>query len=133
MEVIISGRHLEVGAEDRDYADAKLKQLADEYGKLTTGRLVIDHERGRIIAEGHIQGKHMTMNATAKADDIRVAIDGVFEKLEKQLRRYLERMQMHRGPSLGEAEVLAEESSADSIDDADLETEDALAEEDSDL
>jgi putative sigma-54 modulation protein len=108
MEVIVSGRHLEIDSADRQYAEMKIQKLADEFGKLTSARVVFSEERGRVIAEAHINGKHMTLNATVRADAVRIAADGVFDKLERQLRRYLERIQTHRGPSLAEVEQRSE-------------------------
>lgn len=124
MEVIVSGRHLEVEADERLYAEGKFQQLGEEYTKLTTCRLVLTLERGQVIAEGHIHGKHVNLNAVGKADAIRVAVDAVFEKLERQLRRYLERIQTHRGPSLGETEQIVENMNAEKAEEDDIEDED---------
>lgn len=127
MEIIVSGRHMEVEQPIREFAEERIQKLADEYRKLTTGHIVLSSERGRFIVDGHVNGKHITLNARAKADDSRAAIDGVYEKLERQLRKYVERVQNHRGPSLAEvesakqAEVEAEEE--DDIGSAELEDE----------
>lgn len=109
MEIIISGRQFEVDAALRDYAEEKVQQLTREYSKLTSARLVLSEERGRYVAEGHLAGKNMTLNATARGDSLpRVAIDEVVEKLERQLLKRVDRIRDHRAIPLSEAEQLRE-------------------------
>ncbi|NLF16104.1 MAG: ribosome-associated translation inhibitor RaiA [Lentisphaerae bacterium] len=106
MEIIISGRQFEVDAALRDYAEEKVQQLTREYSKLTSARLVLSEERGRCVAEGHLAGKNMTLNATARGDSLpRMAIDEVVEKLERQLLKRVERIRDHRAMPLSEAEL----------------------------
>ena len=106
MEIIVSGRQLDVDAPLRAYAEAKVAPLTAEYGKLTSVRLVLSEERGRHIAEGHVCGKHVTLNASARAQTAAEAVDEVFDKLERQLRKHVERIHDHRAIPLSEAERL---------------------------
>ncbi len=96
MEVIISARHFEVSEELRGYIEEKMARLGEEYGKLTTVRVVLSLERNWQVAEGHVAGKHLDLEATASTDDMYASVDELFGKLEKQLRKYLEKMQDHR-------------------------------------
>lgn len=105
MEIIVSGRQFEVDAALRAYAEEKVTQLALEYRKLTSARLVLSEERGRHIAEGHVSGKHMSLNASARVQVPREAIDEVVEKLERQLRKHVDRIRDHRAMPLSEAEL----------------------------
>jgi len=105
MEIIVSGRQFEVDAALRAYAEEKVTQLAAEYTKLTSARLVLSEERGRHIAEGHVCGKHITLNASAKVTIPHEAIDEVVEKLQRQLRKHVERIRDHRAIPLSEAEL----------------------------
>jgi putative sigma-54 modulation protein len=110
MELIISGRHVEVDDELKGYAEGKLQKLALEYPKLTSARVVLSTERNWQIAEAHVNGKHLTLNASKRTQDMAVSIDGVVDKLERQLRKYLERIQEHRGGKpLPEDDELTEE------------------------
>ncbi|MBN2451370.1 MAG: ribosome-associated translation inhibitor RaiA [Lentisphaeria bacterium] len=121
METIVSGRHFEVDGSLREYAVAKFNRFEEEYGKLTSARLVVSEERGRCIAEGHILGKNMTLNASGRTDAPQTSIDVVFEKLERQLRKRLERIQEHRGPSLSQAEIEEVEAEEPAPEDEDTE------------
>ena len=96
MEIIISGRHLDVTEELRTHAEKQLQRLAGEFPKLTSVRLVMAMERNWHIAEAHAHAKRAEFDAKARTQDMYVSVDSVAEKLEKQLRRHLDRVQHHR-------------------------------------
>lgn len=96
MEIIISGRHFEVTAELKAHAESHLQRLAAEFPRLTSVRLVMAMERSWHIAEAHAHGKRVEFDAKARTQDMYVSVDSVTEKLEKQLRRHLDRVQHHR-------------------------------------
>ncbi len=96
MEVIVSARHFEVGDELRSYAEAKVTELALEHPKLTTARVVLEVQRNWHLTEVHVTGKHLDMVATAQTENMYASIDAATEKLEKQLRKHLEKIQDHR-------------------------------------
>lgn len=112
MEIIVSGRQFEVEETLRAFVEEKVAELAAEYNKLTTARLVLSEERGRHIVEGHIYGKHLTLNATGRSHLPAEAIDEVFEKLERQLRKHVDRLHEHRTIPLCEAELRDLEAAA---------------------
>ena len=124
MEIIISGRHFEVDSGLKAYTEDRMQKLAEEYGKLTTARVVFHMERSWHVAEAHVNGKHLNLDARVQSRDMTVSVDGVFDKLEKQLRRHLEKMQMHRG-----SRSLDEIQDSEEADDVDDELEEELAEE----
>ena len=111
MEIIISGRHLGVTDEMKTYAEERLGKLSSEYGKLTTARVVMDLERNWHVVELHLSGKHLNLEAAAKTPDMYISVDTAVDKLERQLRRYVDRLQDHRGgPRLDELEPVLEEA-----------------------
>jgi len=112
MEIIVSGRQFEVEETLRTYVEGKVERLAAEYSKLTTARLVLSEERGRHIVDGHVSGKHITLNATGRSHVAAEAIDEVFEKLERQLRKHMDRLHQHRAIPLSEAELRDQEAAA---------------------
>jgi putative sigma-54 modulation protein len=105
MELIITGKHIDIDETLKAYAESRFQKLADAYPKLTSARVILTKERNLQVAEAHIYGKHMTLNASEKSKDMAVSIDSVVDKLERQLRKHLERMHEHRAMHLAEAEV----------------------------
>ena len=96
METIISGRHFEVTEQLKAHVEKRLQRLAADYPKLTSVSVVMTLERNWSIAEAHVHGKRVEFDAKARTADMYVSIDSVAEKLEKQLRRHLDRVQRHR-------------------------------------
>ena len=92
MELIISGKHLEIDAELRQIAETAAAKLEENFAKLSSLRLVLSKERNWQIADAVLNGKNISLVAKAKSSDIRVSIANVFEKLDKQLRRYMEKI-----------------------------------------
>ncbi len=96
MEIIISARHFNVSQEMRDYVTEKLGKIAAEYPKLTNVRVVMEIEKGRHIVEIHQEGKNLHLDAGGENHDMYIAFDVAAEKLDKQLRRHLDKIQDHR-------------------------------------
>ena len=93
MELILSGKHLEIEDTDRALAQKFADQFAADYVKLNSLRMVLSAEHGQAKAEATLTGKNVSFNASATADSVPVAITAAAEKLDKQMRRYLERLQ----------------------------------------
>jgi putative sigma-54 modulation protein len=103
MEIIISGRHFDITDELKAHTETQVARLAEEYSKLTIARVVLEMERSWQLAEIHLTGKNMDIEAKAKTRDMYQAVDEAVEKAEKQLRKQLEKIQQHR-----EEQIMAE-------------------------
>ena len=131
MEIIISGRHLGVSDQMKEHAEQRLRKLAEEYPKLTSARMVMDLQRNWHLVEAHLHGKNVNLDASARTSDMYASIDSVADKLERQLRRYLDRVQDHRLKSPeGRRERLAaeaeQEAEAELAEEFDAELEEAV-------
>ena len=123
MELIISGRHLPVDEHVRAFAEHRMHRLEKEYPKLTSGRLVLELERSWCVAEIHLNGKKLTLDASAKSHDVLVSIDAALEKLERQLLRHVKRLQDHRVSRAEEALEEGDEEDETSVSDEGVPTE----------
>jgi putative sigma-54 modulation protein len=93
MEIIVSAKHYEIDDELKALAETQTKKLESEFElqKLTSLRIVFSLERNWHIADALLNGKRFTFNAKAVSNDMRVSLAKVIEKLEKQMRRYIEK------------------------------------------
>ena len=93
MEIIVSAKHYEIDDELKALAETQTKKLESEFElqKLTSLRIVFSLERNWHIADALLNGKRFSFNAKAVSNDMRVSLAKVIEKLEKQLRRYIEK------------------------------------------
>lgn len=93
MELLLTGKHIEIAPEDRAAAQTLADKLSADYQKLTSLRLVFSEERGRKLVEARLAGKQVNLNASADASAFGAAVAAAFDKLDKQMRRYLEKVQ----------------------------------------
>jgi len=126
MEVIVSGRHVDVDDELKRYAEERIAKLEVEYPKLTSVRIVLSTERNWRIVEAHLNGKHLNLNAKSQSKDLVVSIDAAIDKLDRQLKKHLERIQDHRPPKHGDSQEDTDHEDATEeaeLDDLELEQE----------
>ncbi len=93
LELLLTGKRLEIHEEERALAQKLADKLDADYTKLTSLRMVLDSERGKCHCEALLNGKHVRLNASAKADSPAAALSATYEKLDKQMRRYLTKVQ----------------------------------------
>jgi len=93
MELLLTGKQYTIEQEQRDLCQKLADRLAADYVKLNSLQVVISKERGWYLCDAHLTGKNISLNATSKATDLNAAINKYYEKLDKQMRRYLERIQ----------------------------------------
>ncbi len=93
MELMLTGKHIEIAPEERAYAEKLANSLGSDFEKLSSLRMVVSEERGRAKCEAVLNGKNVNFNASCVGANVNVVIGGCFDKLGKQMRRYLERVQ----------------------------------------
>lgn len=93
MEFLLTGKHVEIADEERELAQKLADKLSSDYVKLSTLRMVLGSERGLKSCEALLNGNNVSLNASAKADSTLAAIAATYEKLNKQMRRYLTKIQ----------------------------------------
>ena len=97
MEITVTGRHLNVTAAIRDYADKKLEQVGIDFPHILSAHFILEVDKYRQIAELVLRcGQHITIEAREVSEDLYASIDGVVDKATRQMRKYKTRIQRHR-------------------------------------
>ena len=93
MQVNISGQHLEVTQALRDSINDKLARLERHYDKITNVQVILSVEKlqQKIEATLNIPGGEVVGNAVN--EDMYAAIDSLYEKLDRQLKKHKEKTQ----------------------------------------
>lgn len=106
MRVIVSGRHVNVKDELREYAEEKIGKLPRFYDRIHEVELVFSQEKDQLSSEliVRIDNKH-TFVATDMGTDEMGIVDSVIDKVERQLRRHKEKNRNHKHD--GKAELPA--------------------------
>ena len=99
MDMVVKGRHMEVRPDVRTYAEEKVGKVARILnGKVMAAEVELYHERNRSIGENQVAEvtlftKGHILRARESASEMKAAIDKVAGKLERQARRYKEKVE----------------------------------------
>lgn len=98
MQVAIACRHGSLHADTRAHVTQKAEKLLTYFDRITSIQITFDFSKGESIAEILVDAEHKhNFVATEHASEASVAFDGALAKMEKQLRKYKERIQNHHG------------------------------------
>ncbi|MEY4593491.1 MAG: hypothetical protein RIR18_2386 [Pseudomonadota bacterium] len=101
MNLQISGHHVEVTAALKEYVTNKLDPVVRHFDKVTGVSVVLSVEKLKQKAEVtiHVPGKDI--HAETDGEDLYAVIDELFDKLDRQVQKYKQKMQdHHRGEKI---------------------------------
>jgi putative sigma-54 modulation protein len=103
VQIKISARHGQLHNETRRFIEEKAAKLLHFFERLTSIEVTVDLEGDLKTVEFVVSAEHKhDFVARESNGDVRAATDLVLDKLEKQLRKYKERVQDHRRtPAMG--------------------------------
>ena len=102
MNLQISGHHIEVTPALREYVENKLDPVIRHFDKGTGVHVVLSVEKLKQKGEVtlHVPGKDIHVEESG--DDLYAAIDALFDKLDRQVQKYKQKVQAHhRGDKPG--------------------------------
>ena len=91
MQISTTARHCELAPDLRALAVERLERCGRYASDLHDARLIVTAEKFRHVAEVTVRLNHHEMVSREEAAEMRVAIDGAFDALEEQLRRFKDR------------------------------------------
>ena len=98
MDMVVKGRKMEIKPDVRAYAEEKVGKVARILNGLAMSvEVELYHERNRSIGEGQVAEvtvftKGHVLRARESASDMKAAIDKVSSKLERQARKFKEKV-----------------------------------------
>jgi putative sigma-54 modulation protein len=100
MNILVNGRHLEVTPALKSYAEEKIKKFERYSSDITEATVTLSVEKYRHKAEVMLKANGMLIQAESVTGEIYSAIDEVSEKLDRQVKKYKEKLVSHRkGPA----------------------------------
>jgi putative sigma-54 modulation protein len=123
MQVLITGRNLEITDDIRDYVEKKVGKVETFLNGVIEANVVLNLQGHRYIVEVTILASRATFHAESETDNVFASIDNVVDKIDIQTRRYKERMKdrRHRASHLEAALQLNETEEIDVSEDEDEE------------
>jgi len=95
MNLQLSGHHIEITPALREYVENKLEPVLRHFDKVTGVSVVLSVEKLKQLAEVtvHVPGKDLHVEEAG--DDLYAAIDSLFDKLDRQVLKYKQKVQDH--------------------------------------
>ncbi len=116
MQLLITGRHVDITEPLRSHIEKKMQKIKEYFDQLIEVRVVLSVEKYRQFAEITILGNGIHFHSTESTEDMYASIDKAVEKIERQLRKRRTKVQTRRkkgpeevpGVPAGEEEVPVE-------------------------
>ncbi|HXF91968.1 MAG TPA: ribosome-associated translation inhibitor RaiA [Nitrospiraceae bacterium] len=99
MQVLLTGRHVEITAALRRYVETKLKRLERFGVKLSNIQVVVGVEKFRHTAEATCMLNGRAIQAKVSTEEMYASIDQLVDKVESQIRKRKDRLINHKGGS----------------------------------
>jgi putative sigma-54 modulation protein len=115
MNIIITGRHLHLDDNIRNYAEEKIQKAETFFNRIIEAHMILSAEKHRRIAEVTLSAKRATFHAREETEDLYASIDGVMEKVDTQIRRYKEKIRNRKHQSREEGFMAEEESEEEAL------------------
>jgi putative sigma-54 modulation protein len=117
MQIAVTFRHMESSEPVRAYVEEKLSRVKKYIEEPIDAQAVLGVEKKiRHSAEVTIVAKGITIKGSEQTNDMYAAIDSVVDKIERQLKRYKEKIKQHKPASGRERQVEKTVLAAESID-----------------
>ncbi len=96
MQIAITFRHMDTVESLRKYVEEKVGKVQKHTNRPIEASVVLSVEKHRHIAEISIVANRIVINSKEETGDMYSSIDLVVGKVEKQLRKYKERLKQHK-------------------------------------
>lgn len=114
MDIRVTGKHMTVNREMQAHLREKLSKLEKYAPKIVDAQVVLKKEKYLFVAEITLLAKNFRSYGEGESkDNLFAAIDGAYTRIEKQLKRFREKVKdHHKSDGRGSAKEAVEESVA---------------------
>ena len=95
MQLNVSGHHVEVTDSMRGYVEQKIERIERHFDIVSDVHCILSVEKLRHKAEAKVNVNGGTIYAETTEDDMYAAIDGLVDKLDRQVRKHKEKLSDH--------------------------------------
>jgi putative sigma-54 modulation protein len=108
MQVILTGHHIDITDSLRDYVKGKVERLERHFDNAIDIHVVLTVEKLRHKAEAtlHVTGNNIFADQTE--EDMYAAIDGLIDKLDRQVKKHKEKLKDHHREEAAKSNQAAE-------------------------
>ena len=95
MQITITARHFELTTSVKEYAEKEIRGLKKYFEQIMIADMILRVEKNRNVVELNIKVKKLNLISKASQKDMYTAIDNAVKKVEKQIKRYIGKLQRH--------------------------------------
>ncbi|MEM6998280.1 MAG: ribosome hibernation promoting factor [Pseudomonadota bacterium] len=100
MQLDVTGRHVDVTESLKAYVETKFQRLERHFEHINNTHVILSVEKDRQKAEATVHVNRGNLFADEEKEDMYAAIDGLIDKLDRQLKKHKEKLtNHHRGES----------------------------------
>jgi putative sigma-54 modulation protein len=103
MQINITGHHIDVTPALKAYVTDKLQRIYRHFDHVISTDVILRVENHHKQAEAKVVAAGKSLFAQESGDDMYAAIDGLIDKIDKQVRRYKDRVRDHHGAAVKKA------------------------------
>ena len=95
MQISVTGHHIDVTNALRTYVESKFERLERHFDHVTDVHVILGIEKINKKAEATVQISGAKLFAEDQQEDMYAAIDGLIDKLDRQVRKHKEKIKNH--------------------------------------
>ncbi len=96
MQISVTGHHLDITDSLRDYINTKFERLERHFDHVTDVHVILENEKINNKAEATFNVSGAKLFAEDHQEDMYAAIDGLTDKLDRQIVKHKEKLKKHR-------------------------------------
>jgi putative sigma-54 modulation protein len=105
MQISLTGHHVDITDSLKAYVDSKFERLERHFDHVTNVHVILSVEKLRQKAEAKMHVNGADLFADCVEEDMYAAIDGLMDKLDRQVKKHKEKLKHHKnGASLKDIE-----------------------------
>jgi putative sigma-54 modulation protein len=101
MQINITGHHIDITDALRSYVSEKLEKLERHFDHVTNVHVILTVEKQSQKAEANVHVSGADLFAQHDSEDMYASIDGLVDKLDRQIVKYKEKIGSHNRKSGG--------------------------------
>ena len=95
MQINLTGHHVDITDSLRNYVNEKMEKLERHFDKVSNTHVILTLENVRHKAEATVHMSGNDIYADAIESDMYAAIDALVDKLDRQVKKYKEKVKNH--------------------------------------
>jgi putative sigma-54 modulation protein len=96
MQINLTGHHVDITDALRQYVQTKIERLERHFDSVTNVHVVLSVEKLQQKAEATMHMSGADVFADSVHEDMYAAIDGLVDKLDRQIKKHKEKLKEHR-------------------------------------